>query len=174
MTSLLVQILIALITILGSGVVAAAVNHLFIRAREDRVAQKKRAEELFLAVGHYSNLLYNNSIWYLHCMQGKMDYMDVVDGTTKLNSADDSKRHFPTVEMMVSLHFPSLHPHLKAYRDKMMQLELISINFKKHYEDVGRDKLSPSYASTLITSLNEIQGLEDKFKKDIVQLSKSI
>lgn len=170
MTPLQIQILTALFTILGSGVLAALVNHLFINDRENRAAKRKCAEGLFLAVDGFSKV-YSTYTFNIHCvMCGRITYDQAHDIIIKSGNSEKDKSHFTNIEMMVALYFPELDKELRGLLDLRSKINDIELEFKNKNSGL----MHRGYADKYCLALQEFEAMEKRFKDRIAAVVKAI
>jgi hypothetical protein len=160
-----VQIGIAIATILGSGVVSAAVSHHFTTRRAEREFRRKKTEELFLAFHGYCTLLSSQNVVWPQVMDGTLTYNQALD--INADRKDKDFAHFENVEMLVSLYFPTLRPIWTEVLSVRDQINRIRGDFKKQYKIYGPD---PSFIRPFCDTVLSLDGKEKAFKDHLAEI----
>ncbi len=108
------QVILGLLTIVTSGVVAAAVTFKLNARREDRQFRRERLERLFQAFVGFCRQLGVDWVPYLSVMTGKIDYNQALDIT--IASGKDDELNLENVEMLVAIYWPELQSHVDALK----------------------------------------------------------
>lgn len=170
MTDLQVQIFIALVTILGSGVVAALVNHLFVKEREKQSFLKNKAESLFISYDRYAKRLYSNHFCEMSVMLGlNRDSLEKAkEGTEKDDGSD-----YTQIQMLIGLYFPHMEEAwLYTLKSRNNMVKIWSQNLKKRY--TNQPEMDKERASELKDLLREFDDARKEFLKQLSTLVRKL
>lgn len=170
MTPAQIQIFASIITILGSGVIAALVNHMFIKEREDKAAKRKRGEELFMAIDAYVKRLKKLHFQYFLCASGKITYEKANSNIVAIRDVA-SPDHFGTIEMMVSLYYPQLSDMWQEMDKTFTKLGDLQMQFMAQN---GNPSNPLSFIDALRGAIDELNESEQEFKKKLTELINSL
>src|SRR5690349_13017563 len=101
-----VQLIVALLTIVMSGVASAVVTHKLNARRQDREILRQKLEQLFLAVRKYGVDLGMHFVNYDYVMVGKLTYDQAND--QHIQASAKNERSFDTATMLIAIYFPEL------------------------------------------------------------------
>lgn len=130
------QIIIALLTILGSGVVTAVVTHRLATSRQEREFKRKKLEELYLALQGFCTIFGAWSILWPAVMKGEMEFNQALDIQLESKAGKDA-RYLETATMLINIYFPSLRDGLAALLKRRDEANLVFGNFKSLYKESG-------------------------------------
>lgn len=169
MDPLYVQIGVAAATVLGSGVVSAAVNHRFTTNRAEKEFLRKKMEELFLAFhGYCTQISVLNLIWP-RVMKGEVSYNEALESNANVNNRWEAS--FENVEMLISLYFPDLAPGWKKVLDVRDQMNRMKGDFKKRYQIAGPDQ---AFVEPFWDALLSLETAEKSFKDELRARAKTL
>ncbi|HUJ10500.1 MAG TPA: hypothetical protein VL171_10795 [Verrucomicrobiae bacterium] len=156
------QILLALTTVLGSGVLAAFVAHKFAERREEREFRRRKSEELFLAVHGYCITFVSRNMLWPRVMDGEMDYNKVLD----INAEDKAPTpgHYETMQMLINIYFPDLLPDFRAILAAREPINDMKANFRNAYE---RGTPTRQFSEPFSRALLKFEHLCDELKTKI-------
>ena len=157
------QIIISLLTIIGSGVVSAFITQKLVTSRSEKEFKRKKIEELFLSVHKYCRgLSVANMVWP-EVAAGKINYNEAIDIVTKSDKSSYLGA-YESSEMIVKLYFP----HLEKDFDKILltrkEIGFAKLNLKRDYEN--QSDLT-EYVSLFNKLLIQIENVEKEFKNSI-------
>ena len=164
-----VQILIAIATILGSGVVSAIVSNHFTVTRAEREFKRKKLEELFLAVHKYGISLLSQNIVWPRVMKGELTYDEA--NTLNLKNADHAIGHFEIAEMLVNIYFPELRSNFDEIITVRDGINAQRKLFTKSYIE---QEPTESYIKPFNEALTLLAKVHENFKKRLIQVSNEI
>ena len=104
------QIILALMTIICSGVASAIVTYKLNSNRDERQFLRKKLEEVNLAFMGYCRQLGIHLIQHQAVMNGEITFNDTLDLT--INNNDDKERHHEKLSMLLNIYFPHMSQHL--------------------------------------------------------------
>jgi len=132
---LVITLLTAILTILGSGVVAAWVSHDLVKKKEELYYRRTKLEELYKAVERFTTLLFvMNHIWP-RVMDGELSFNQGL-GLQVEKRGDEEKHLLPEIDMLINLYFPQL---LSTYKQFVSQRDIINRLYSK-FRDVYKVK----------------------------------
>lgn len=107
------QLLVSLLTIIGSGVVSAVVTYMLNARKSDREFLRGEIELLWTAVHTFGKETEIATSLWLAVLDGMMPHEKALEGYSRLTSKIEPGNHERT-EMLVQLYFPFLLPPLVA------------------------------------------------------------
>jgi hypothetical protein len=130
------QLMIALATIICSGLISAIVTYKLNSRKDERLILRQKLEELNLALIRYCKQLGCVSLMYSSVMAGKITYDQANEQIVGFDKGEE-KSH-DKVSMLVNIYFP----HFKPYLDNIMEIRddenNIRSDFKRHYQRNGK------------------------------------
>lgn len=130
------KILIALFTVVGSGIVSAIVNHLMTRSHNQRVFLREKAETLYLAANEFSLAVSIYTLTHFDLLNGKINYNDMIALQSKSEDGNKNQYSFANMTMIVDIYFPSTRPALdnilKARDDYQRAVNVIRAYWFEH------------------------------------------
>lgn len=136
------QGILGLLTIVMSGVVAAAVTFKLNARREDRQFRRERLERLFRGFVGFCRVLEVDWSPYISVMTGKIDYNQALDMT--IAAGKDDERNLQNVEMLVAIYWPELQSHVDALKKVRDDASSVLGEHKARYK-AGRTKDNGSF-----------------------------
>jgi hypothetical protein len=132
----IIGILTAIITILGSGVVAAWISHRLAKGKEELFYKRKKLEELYKCIERYTTLIFSMNHMWLKVMDGELSYNQGLD--LQINGRDDEeKHHLPEIDMLINLYFPSFRDTYKEFLKKRDVVNRLHGEFRDVYKLKG-------------------------------------
>ena len=163
------QLLISIVTILGSGVVSAIVSHYFTVTRAEREFKRKKLEEMFLALHKYCTSIASQNIVWPAVMRGELTYNQALDANIK--GQDYAIGHFEIVEMLVNIYFSELRPDFDNILLCLARIKDIKEDFTKSYKN---EEQTESFIKPLNEALLVLAKVEEMFKKRIVEIAQKM
>lgn len=129
-------LLIAILTVLSSGVVAACVSHRLAKSKEELFYRRKKLEELYKCIDQYTTLLFRMNHMWLKVMDGELDFNQGLDLQIESNN-DDDKLYLPEIDMLINLYFPNFLPTYRDFIERRNSVNILYANFKETYKLKG-------------------------------------
>lgn len=107
------QLIVSLLTIIGSGVVSAVVTYRLNARKAEREFLRAKLETLYLAIDNFTEMLSLSYLTWLPVLAGRVTAEQALEINRKSAEAFPARIH-KTAEMLVSIYFPQLDPYLSA------------------------------------------------------------
>jgi hypothetical protein len=133
MTGIVVQLIVSILTILGSGVVSAVVAQKLATSRAEREFRLKKLEELYSAVHRYCNHLTTANFMWLRVMSGELNYNEGLELLLKQAQSVNDRSH-ETAVMLINIYFPELRQSFQALLERRDRIGRIHGQFKAAYK----------------------------------------
>jgi hypothetical protein len=162
MTSQQQQLLISLLTIVGSGVVSAYVTYRLNSRKEERQFRRQKLEQVFLASQAFQKAIFTHISDHLQMMKGRLTANQVHDLIIKRGA--DPGRPGDNLEMLVVIYFPRLQPtldHLWAIREAAND---VIAEYEQENPNGGR---SDSHGKRLYAEMGRMVEIEKTFTESI-------
>jgi len=173
MTAIEAQLIISVATIVttisGGGVIAAVVAHKLSSARAEREFERRKLEELFVAVHRYCTKLFAANIVWPRVMRGEIDYNQGLDIFIKNHSKKDENHE--TAIMIINIYFPKLRQAFDGILHRRDRINNIKSDFKATYL---RGNNCGSFERPFLDELKAIDADEKKFMDELFQISRSL
>jgi len=163
-------LIIALLTICGSGVVSAYVTHKLNQNEAERRLRLEKLEKLHTCVYEYCRMMFALNASWLGVMKGDYDYNRGLDMIEETRTETDNEQ-FRGAEMLVSIYFPSLKIYWQriiAHRDK---INIAVGAFREDYKKNGPRPEHRQYMKPLSALLEGIDGVEEEFKQQLFSVA---
>jgi hypothetical protein len=158
-------IVIAVITILMSGVVSAIVTYRLNRAKEQSFFMRKKAEELYMAADEFGRFFSLNMVAFLPLLEGKIDYNQMLDVQI---ANETQKRHggLELVEMLTRIYFPEVEPKLQdVYKARDRFSEFRAAHKRAYLSDLAPSSIwMPQFA----VAMKAVEAATESLKQSIV------
>jgi hypothetical protein len=143
-------LLVALLTVVMSGVVAAVVSYLLNTGKEQAFFMRRKGEELYLAAEAYERNLAKHFLPGYAVVKGEMSWNDYLDLEIK-NADKNDKEASLQVLMLIDIYFPQLQTEFKKYSDQRDLLNKILNDHKRAYKagNVGREFFRPFHEAMI-------------------------
>jgi len=163
-----VQILIAIFTIMASGVIAAIVSHRLNESKDERAIKMQKLEELFIHAERFCNAVFRVSATCLSVMANKITYNDMLDIQIDAdNSADIG--HYGKCIMIVKFY----HNEIQSAWDLVIscrdEINTIQAEFRCEYEKAGNTVEYPQYRRKYRDALNAFSKAEEGLMSKIIE-----
>jgi hypothetical protein len=122
---ILTQIILSLLTIIGSGVVVHKLN----ASKDQREFMRTKLEALFVAVQEFDQLFSLCMIFWVSAMNRETSYNEAYERYE--NAMKDKPNYFGTAEMLVNLYFPELLEKFRMLRSAADRVTEIQGKFKR-------------------------------------------
>ena len=165
-----VTIVIALLTIFGSGVVSATVTYRLNAGQKEREFKRQKLEECYRAFHHFILSLSSSSILTLDAMAGKITY-DQANELVIKNFKPEDKEYPLNAELLVRLYFSSLQPQLDALHKTRDELSKIRGVFKAAYQQSGPQADYREYKTKFLEVFKRLDTNENDLKSAICSLA---
>ncbi len=162
------QIILGLLTIVGSGVVSAIVTYKLNALRAEKLFMRQKLEECFTAVHHFCIGLFVAHAPYGNALSGKSTWDDAVELVQEKIKNHD-KQDWPTIEKLVNLYFPSLEPNLsqlQAIKDRLFECNRAAL--ESYLAQKGVLQRKDEYAG----AIRDLGDIERNFKRAMFQVAK--
>jgi len=164
------EIVIPLITLLGSGVVSAFVAQKLINSRSEKDFKRKKLEELFLAMDKFCIALSLANLAWPRVAKGELTYDQALDSIINLDKQEFSGV-FQTAQMITILYFPEMRPDFQKILDIRTRLTALQIDFKSAYKQIGP---IPEFAKKFSAELLAVELASEQFKKGLANVARKI
>jgi hypothetical protein len=164
------DLLIPLISILGSGVVSAFVAQKLINSRTEKDFKRKKLEELFLAIDKFCVSLSMAHFAWTRVAKGELTYNEALDLIINLDKKEYSGV-FQTAQMLTILYFPEMLPAFKKILDIRARLTALQFEFKTIYKEIGP---IPEFANKFSIELIAVEQASEQFKNGLAEIAKNI
>jgi hypothetical protein len=165
----LIQLVISILTIVGSGVASTIVTHALTKSRSDQEFKRKKLEELYLGVHKFCNLLSAQNIVWPKVMSGDISYNEALDIYIKGLQNEDN--NFDKIEVILALYFPSLQTKFDNILLLRNKLNAIRQELKIAYE---AQATTEQFIKPFSKILLEIGDAESAFKVATTTVAKTI
>jgi len=129
-------IITSLLTIMGSGVVAAWISHHLAKSKEELFYKRKKLEELYKAIERYTTLLFVMNHMWLKVMDGNISYNQGLDLQIN-NNGDEEKHLLPEIGMLINLYFQNFLPTYDNFIKKRYMVNELHQGFRNIYKFKG-------------------------------------
>lgn len=130
------SITIALVTILGSGVLSGVVTYRLNANQKEREFRRQKLEDCFRAIHHYIITLTTHYLPFLEVMSGKLSYDQANEMIIAEGKRED--RDYPLLsELLVRMYFPALLCHFEDLLKTRDELSRIHGEFSRSYRREG-------------------------------------
>ncbi len=131
----------ALLTIIGSGVVAAAVTYLLNSNKEQVFFMRKKAEDLFICADQFATDFVSSHMMAFPLFKGEIKYNDfldhyISDGKSREGSSGKSARD---MNMLTQIYFVQLMPLLQEWEKRRAIVNKVMQDHKREYKRGGTD-----------------------------------
>lgn len=167
------QIIIALLTILGSGVVTAIVTHRLATSRQEREFKRKKLEELYLALHGFCTLFGTWSIVWPQVMEGEMEYNQALDIQLQNKTGKDA-RYLETATMLINIYFPSLRNRLAALLKCRDEANAVLRVFKSLYKESGPTAETAAFVGPFSKAMLSFDAAHQDLNESLFKLAEAI
>ena len=169
MTTTEIQLVVSVATILCSGVISAIVAHKLSSGRAEREFNRKKLEELYIAVHRYCAKLFTANMVWSEVMRGKIDYNQGLELFIKSHGEKDESQQ--TAMMIINIYFPQLRPSFDVILQQRDRINGIHSDFKAAYL---RGEPCGSFVQPFLQELKGIDDGEKKLMEELFRISKSL
>jgi len=167
-TDLSITILVAIFTVLASGVVAALVSHFLTKRKEELFYKRAKLEVLYKYIELYKTLLFVTNHMWLNVMNGDIDFNTGLDMQIN-NNDDENKKLLPEIEMLINLYFPKFLVGFKNLIEKRDKVNELYKHFKSTYKLHGP---TVDYSKNRKEFLKALLDIDEASKKLLHEVSK--
>jgi len=161
-------ILVAILTVLGSGVVAAWVSHYLAKRKEELFYKRTKLEDLYKCIEGYTTLLFVMNHMWLNVMNGDIDFNTGLDMQIN-NKDDDNRKLLPEIDMLINLYFPKFLVGFKNLIEKRDNVNKLYLHFKSTYKSHGP---TVDYSKNRKEFLKALLDIEEESKQLLHEVSK--
>lgn len=161
-----IQILLGLLTIIGSGVVSAVVTYRLNASRSEKEFMRKKGEELFVAIDDFYKLVFKVNFVWLSAMRGQSAYGATLQSEVKILS-DKKDDHYQRLEMLASLYFHPLLAEITQFNAVKSSLNKVRFEFESAHK---AEQNTQSYATQFEALLTELEARTSKLKQRLIEL----
>ncbi len=158
------QIIIPLITIVGSGVASVLIAFKLNARKDEKQYLRLKLEELNLALIRYCAQLNADFYPYSSAMAGKITYNQALDIIINSKVSD---MEIDKILMILNLYFP----HLKFYFERIQKAKSLALDvtkdFKNYYQNI--DSSSEKHYKAIRDAFDLLDEWEKKFL-EVIQL----
>lgn len=132
----IIAFLTAILTILGSGVVAAWISHRLVKDKEELFYKRRKLEELYKCIERYTTLLFSMNYMWIKVMDGELSYNQGLD--LQINDrGKEEKHHLPEIDMLINLYFPDFRSTYEDFIERRDVLNRMHGDFRDVYKIKG-------------------------------------
>jgi hypothetical protein len=168
-----VNISTALLTIIGSGVVAAWISHHLAKGKEELFYKRKKLEELYKSIVRYTTTLFSMNFMWPRVMDGKLSFNEGLDLLVRRRD-DDEKHHLPEIDMLINLYF---HNFLTTYTNFINKRDVINDlydDFKSIYEVKGPTIDYSNNKKEFVKALLELEEVSKVLLEEVAQYAQKL
>ena len=134
--TIFITLLTAVLTILGSGVVAAWISHRLAKGKEELFYKRKKLEELYKSIEKFTTLFFVTNHMWPTVMDGTLNYNQGLD--LLINGKKDKDADFwPEIDMLINLYFPNFLSNYDNFKKKKVIVNDLHQEFKNVYRIKG-------------------------------------
>ncbi len=132
--------------------------------------QRERLEELYVLLGSWLSLIFNNSFSQAMVMQGKLTFNQHLDQV--IEGGKDAKYNFNRLEMIVDIYASNLNESYQAILTAREELNKIATDHKLEYEAGNLD--GEKFIKPYVAAQVKIEELVEKLKREVANYAKKI
>jgi flagellar basal body-associated protein FliL len=133
---LIITLVTAVLTILGSGVVAAWISHRLAKGKEELFYKRKKLEELYKSIDKFTTLFFVTNHMWPKVMDGALSFNQGLD--LQINGRKDEDTDFwPEIDMLINLYFPNFLSNYDNFKKKKVIVNDLYQEFKNAYKIKG-------------------------------------
>jgi len=167
------NILTALLTIIGSGVIAAWISHHLAKGKEELFYKRKKLEELYKCVERYTTLLFVMNHMWPRVMDGDLSFNQGLDMQIK-NNNEEEKHLLPEIDMLINLYFLNFLTTYKGFLKKRDTVNELYQDFNYIYKvkgptiDYGKNK------KEFVKALFEVEEVSKALLNEVAQYARKL
>lgn len=155
---------IALLTVLGSGVVSGIVTYRLNADQREREFRRVKLEECFRAVHHYILVLTTHYLVWLRVMSGDLSYNEANEMLISEGKRED--REYPlSAELLIRLYFPALRGHLDSLLQIRDEMDRLHGEFVRAYRRDGEGGNYRSHRDALVRMIERLDSHQGDLKR---------
>ena len=161
------QLILAVFTVMGSGVVSTIVTYKLGSKRDSRDLRRMKLEECFKSIDRFTTNLTINYIPFISVLNGKFSWDEANDMLLERDN-DGEEEHLPRLEMLSSIYFPELksfYIELLKVRDDLGSVK--SEAMQCYLEQRNPKKVISNYKAVF----DELDRVEENFKAALFKLA---
>lgn len=162
-----VQIVLGLLTIVGSGVVSGMVTHNLNARKDQQEFMRTKLEALFNAVRGFGKTYSSSMIVWISVMNGKIPYDKGQD--IHIEAMKGKLDDFGTIEMIVNIYFPELNFAFQSLVAKRDRANSVLAQFNRA---VKADEPTDRFARVFTQTLLDLDKAEEAFKEQVCIVSR--
>ena len=172
-SGLIVTLLTALLTILGSGVLAAWISYHLAKGKEELFYKRKKLEELYKSIVRYTTTLFSMNFMWPRVMDGKLSFNEGLDLLIK-HRDNDEKYHLPEIDMLINLYFPNFLTTYTNFINKRDVINDLYDDFKSIYKVKGPTIDYSKNKKEFITALLEVEEASRVLLNEVAQYAQKL
>ncbi|MBL8554592.1 MAG: hypothetical protein JNL41_09970 [Phenylobacterium sp.] len=162
-------LIVAVATVLTSGVSSAVVTYRLNRSKEQTFFMRRKAEELYLAADEFGRQWTSSMVPLLGVLDGRLDYNQMLD-IRQANPIKKDHGGAEMMEMLTRIYFPEALPELSAIHAARSAYNTLESAHKAAYQDgAGMD---PRWKPALMEAMRKADKAVDAFKVKVVRLAR--
>lgn len=129
------KILIAIFTVLGSGIISAIVNHKMTHKQNQKVFLREKAEALYLATHEYRSLIMAYAHSYRMALNEQYSFIDLLKHHASIGERAIDHGGLENITMIVEFYFPAARSNLKNLTNDRENFQSICDRISAYLED---------------------------------------
>jgi hypothetical protein len=171
---LIITLVTAVLTILGSGVVAAWISQHLSKSKEELFDKRKKLEELYKCVERYTTLLFVMNHMWPRVMDGSLSFNQGLDLQINNKSEEEEKRLLPEIDMLINFYFLNFLPTYKNLVKKREVVNELYQDFKYIYKVKGPTIDYSKNKKEFITALLEVDEASRVLLNEVAQYAQTL
>jgi hypothetical protein len=132
--------------------------------------QRERLEELYVLLGSWLNLIFNNAFSQSMVMQKKLTFNQHLDQV--IEGGRDNKYNFSRLEMIIEIYASNLNDSYQSVLKSREELNKIATDHKLEYEAGNVD--GEKFIKPFVAAQVKIEGLIEKLQSEVANYAKKI
>jgi hypothetical protein len=171
---LVITLLTAILTILGSGVAAAWISQRLAKSKEELFDKRKKLEGLYKSVYRYTTILFRMNFMWPRVMDGDLSFNQGLDLQINSNTSDEEKQLLPEIDMLINFYFSNFLPTYENFVKKREVLNELYEGFKYTYKVKGPTIDYSKNKKEFVKTLFEVEDASKALLNEVAQYAKTL